>query len=69
MMNRAFESERRMVFEYEALAQSLCRESDFHADAVARFVERRPPRFDWDRDAAAADGTATGAEAPATGAS
>lgn len=49
MMNRAFESDRRTVFEYEALAQALCRESEFHRDAVARFVDKQPPRFDWDR--------------------
>ena len=49
MMNRAFETDRRMVFEYEALAQSLCRESDFHREAVARFTTKQPPLFDWGR--------------------
>jgi 2-(1,2-epoxy-1,2-dihydrophenyl)acetyl-CoA isomerase len=49
MMNRAFESDRRMVFEYEALAQTVCRESDYHRDAVTRFVGKQPARFDWDR--------------------
>ena len=47
MMNRAFESDRRTVFEYEALAQALCRESDFHREAVARFVGKQPPLYDW----------------------
>lgn len=49
MMNRAFETDRRTVFEYEALAQSLCRESAFHREAVGRFVRREPPLYDWDR--------------------
>jgi 2-(1,2-epoxy-1,2-dihydrophenyl)acetyl-CoA isomerase len=57
MMNRAFESDRRIVFEYEAMAQSLCRESAFHREAVARFVGKEPPLYDWDR--------AAGATAPA----
>ena len=48
MMNRAFESDRRSVFEYEALAQSLCRESEFHREAVARFIGKAPPLYDWD---------------------
>ncbi len=49
MMNRAFETDRRSVFEYEALAQSLCRESDFHREAVARFVGKQPALYDWNK--------------------
>ena len=49
MMNRAFETDRRTVFEYEAMAQSLCRESAFHREAVARFTRKEPPLYDWDR--------------------
>ena len=47
-MNRAFESDRRTVFEAEAMAQALCRESDFHREAVARFIAKQPPLFNWD---------------------
>jgi 2-(1,2-epoxy-1,2-dihydrophenyl)acetyl-CoA isomerase len=49
MMNRAFESERRTVFEYEALAQAMCRESAFQREAVERFVAKEQPLYDWDR--------------------
>lgn len=51
MLNRSFESDRRTVFEYEAMAQSLCRESAFHQEAVARFLGKQPPLFDWERSA------------------
>jgi 2-(1,2-epoxy-1,2-dihydrophenyl)acetyl-CoA isomerase len=51
MMNRAFETDRRTVFEYEALAQSLCRESAFHRESVARFIRKGAPLYDWDRAA------------------
>jgi 2-(1,2-epoxy-1,2-dihydrophenyl)acetyl-CoA isomerase len=61
MMNRAFESDRRIVFEYEAMAQSLCRESAFHREAVVRFVGKEPPLYDWDR---AAGATAPGPAEP-----
>lgn len=61
MMNRAFESDRRTVFEYEALAQALCRESAFHRDAVGRFMRKDTPLYDWDRLTAAA-ATATSEE-------
>lgn len=57
MMNRAFESDRRMVFEYEAMAQSLCRESEFHREAVARFAAKQAPLFDWNRTARANEET------------
>lgn len=49
MLNRSFESDRRTVFEYEAMAQSLCRESAFHQEAVSRFLAKQPPLFDWER--------------------
>jgi enoyl-CoA hydratase/carnithine racemase len=49
MLNRSFESDRRTVFEYEALAQSLCRESGFHREAVQRFMAKEPPLYDWDK--------------------
>lgn len=53
MLNRSFESDRRTVFEYEAMAQSLCRESAFHQEAVARFLGKQPPLFDWERSTSA----------------
>lgn len=47
IMNHAFESERRTVFAQEASAQALCRQSDFHRDAVRRFLAKDAPRYRW----------------------
>jgi len=46
-LNHAFETDRRTVFEIEALAQAVCRESGFHREAVTRFVAKQPPLYDW----------------------
>ena len=47
VMNHAFESERREVYAQEALAQTLCRESDFHKEAARRFLDKQPPLYQW----------------------
>ena len=47
IMNRAFETDRRTVYEQEATAQSLVRESAFHREAVKRFVDKKPPLYNW----------------------
>jgi 2-(1,2-epoxy-1,2-dihydrophenyl)acetyl-CoA isomerase len=35
----------------EAYAQTMCRGSAYHQDAVQRFRDKQPLRFDWNRDA------------------
>jgi len=47
VMNHAFESERRTVFAQEAMAQAMCRESDFHQEAVRRFLAKEAPAYQW----------------------
>lgn len=47
IMNRAFETDRRTVYEQEATAQSLVRESTFHNEAVKRFMDKQPPLYNW----------------------
>lgn len=47
VMNRAFESDRKDVYAQEAMAQAMCRESDFHAEAVRRFVAKEAPLYQW----------------------
>lgn len=47
VMNHAFESERRTVYAQEAMAQAMCRESDFHQDAVRRFLAKEAPAYQW----------------------
>lgn len=50
VMNRAFESDRRSVYLQEALAQALCRESDFHQQAAARFLDKQAPLYQWPKE-------------------
>lgn len=47
VMNRAFESDRHTVYMQEAMAQSLCRESQFHQEAARRFIDKQPPLYQW----------------------
>lgn len=47
VMNHAFESERRTVYAQEAMAQAMCRESDFHQEAVRRFLAKEAPVYQW----------------------
>jgi enoyl-CoA hydratase/carnithine racemase len=47
VMNRSFESDRRTIYAHEALAQSLCRESEFHQEAVRRFTAKEVPLYEW----------------------
>lgn len=47
VMNRTFESDRRTVYAQEALAQSLCRESEFHEEAARRFAAKEAPLYQW----------------------
>lgn len=48
-MNQAFELDARAMAELEAYAQTMCRGSDYHQEAVQRFKDKQPTRFDWDR--------------------
>lgn len=47
VMNHAFESERRDVYAQEAMAQAMARESDFHQEAVRRFLAKEPAVYQW----------------------
>jgi 2-(1,2-epoxy-1,2-dihydrophenyl)acetyl-CoA isomerase len=49
VMNQAFELDARAMAELEAYAQTMCRGSAYHQDAVQRFRDKQPLRFDWDR--------------------
>ena len=49
IMNQAFELDARAMSELEAYAQTLCRGSEYHQQAVQRFRDKQPPLFDWDR--------------------
>lgn len=47
VMNHAFESDRRTVYDLEAMAQAMCRETDFHAEATRRFIAKEVPLYQW----------------------
>lgn len=47
IMNRSFESERHVIYAQEAMMQSMCRESDFHHEAVRRFMNKEPALYQW----------------------
>lgn len=49
IMNQAFELDAHAMAEMEAYAQTVCRGTDYHQDAVLRFRDKQPLRFDWDR--------------------
>lgn len=50
IMNQAYELDLKAMLDLEAQAQTLCRSSAYHQDAVTRFKAKQPLRFDWDRD-------------------
>lgn len=49
IMNQSFESDALTIAELESYAQTLCRSSLYHLEAVQRFKDKQPMRFDWDR--------------------
>ena len=49
IMNQSFESDARTIAELESYAQAMCRSSEYHQDAVRRFKDKEPLRFDWDK--------------------
>jgi len=51
IMNQSFESDARTIAELESYGQAMARGSAYHQDAVQRFKDKQPLRFDWDRKA------------------
>lgn len=47
VMNHAFESDRKTVYAQESMAQAMCRESEFHEEAVRRFLAKEAPLYQW----------------------
>ncbi|MFN4089237.1 MAG: enoyl-CoA hydratase/isomerase family protein, partial [Alphaproteobacteria bacterium] len=48
LLNQSFETDFKTMLELEAMAQSVARGSSYHTAAVARFVEKQPPLFNWE---------------------
>lgn len=49
ILNQALHSDQRSLADKEAMAQALCLETEYHQSAVARFLNKQPLAFDWDR--------------------
>ncbi|MGD9862399.1 MAG: enoyl-CoA hydratase/isomerase family protein [Pseudodonghicola sp.] len=49
ILNQALHSDQRALADMEAMAQALCLASDYHKEAVQRFLDKQPLDFDWDR--------------------
>ncbi len=47
IMNRAFESERRTVYEQEAMLRAMLPSTDFHREALRRFSSKESPQYTW----------------------
>jgi 2-(1,2-epoxy-1,2-dihydrophenyl)acetyl-CoA isomerase len=49
ILNQSYHLDQRALAEMEAYAQTVCRETEYHRQMIARFVEKQPPLFDWER--------------------
>ena len=48
ILNQSFNLDHRALLELEAMAQAVCGASDYHRQAVSRFIEKQPPMFNWE---------------------
>ena len=48
VVNRSFESDYDTLAELEANGQAMMRGTEFHNEAVRRFVAKQPSLFNWD---------------------
>lgn len=47
VVNQAFDNDANSLLEMEAAGQAICLSSDYHKDAVDRFVAKKPLKFIW----------------------
>jgi 2-(1,2-epoxy-1,2-dihydrophenyl)acetyl-CoA isomerase len=45
--NQSLESDYATMARLEGTGQAACLNSDYFFEAVARFMDRKPPRFNW----------------------
>ncbi|MCG2635125.1 MAG: enoyl-CoA hydratase/isomerase family protein [Gammaproteobacteria bacterium] len=48
ILNHSFELDQRTLAEQESYAQAICIETDYHQQAVQRFLNKEKTLFDWD---------------------
>jgi len=49
ILNQSSNLDQRALADMEAFAQSICFTTEYHRDAVQRFLDKEPLLFDWDR--------------------
>lgn len=49
LVNQSLHQDYRSMAEMEASAQAVCFDSDYHADAIARFASKQPLPYDWNK--------------------
>ncbi len=49
LLNQAFHLDQKTMADMEAWAQAVCMNTDYHQDAISRFLNKAPLEFDWDR--------------------
>ena len=49
ILNQSFNLDQHALSEMEAFGQAVCISSDYHREAVRRFLGKEPLPFDWDR--------------------
>lgn len=49
MLNQSFERDLHSLLEMEAAAQAIANNSDYHRNAAARFLDKQPTLFDWEK--------------------
>jgi 2-(1,2-epoxy-1,2-dihydrophenyl)acetyl-CoA isomerase len=47
ILNQSFHSDHRTISELEAYGQAVCFDTDYHRDAINRFLNKEPALFDW----------------------
>ena len=47
ILNQSFHSDHRTISELEAYGQAVCFDTDYHRDAIDRFLNKEPALFDW----------------------
>jgi 2-(1,2-epoxy-1,2-dihydrophenyl)acetyl-CoA isomerase len=47
ILNRSFNLDQDTLSELEAAAQAMVMKTDYHQDAVARFLNKQPRAFEW----------------------
>lgn len=47
ILNQSFHSDHRSISELESYGQAMCFDTDYHRDAIERFLNKEKPLFDW----------------------